>query len=166
MMSTNQKGAIAEAAIAYEAIKLGIEVYRPVAEGGRFDLVFAFEDASLARVQCKWAPLHTGAITVRSYTCRRAAEGQRIRTYTAEEIDAIAAYCPENGRCYYVPVDEVAGHRVLHLRVGPARNNQIERIHWAVDYELGAIAQLGERRAGSAKVEGSSPSSSTSGRPP
>jgi hypothetical protein len=59
MLSTNQKGAIAETAIAHAAIKLGIEVYRPVAEGGRFDLVFAFADASLARVQCKWTPLLT-----------------------------------------------------------------------------------------------------------
>ena len=35
-------------------------------------------------------------------------------------------------------------------------------IHWAADFELGAIAQLGERRAGSAKAVGSSPTSSTS----
>ena len=39
-LTTNQKGAIAEASIAREAIKLGIEVYRPVMEGGRFDLIF------------------------------------------------------------------------------------------------------------------------------
>src|SRR5919199_130761 len=115
MLTTNQKGAAAETAITHEAIKLGIEVYRPVAEGGRFDLIFAFDDASLARVQCKWAPLHRGAVTVRSYSCRRAAEGQRIRSYTAEEIDAIAAYCPQNQRCYYIPVAKVVGHRVIHL---------------------------------------------------
>ena len=35
MMSTNQKGAIAETAIAAEATELGIGVYRPIAEGGR-----------------------------------------------------------------------------------------------------------------------------------
>ncbi len=43
------------------------------------------------------------------------------------------------------------------------------KIHWARDFELGAtltqllgpIAQLGERRAGSAKVAGSSPAGST-----
>jgi hypothetical protein len=41
MMTTDQKGAIAETAIAHEATKLGIEVYRPIAEGGRFDMIFA-----------------------------------------------------------------------------------------------------------------------------
>jgi hypothetical protein len=66
MLTTNQKGAAAETAIAHEAIKLGIEVYRPVAEGGRFDLIFAFADASLARVQCKWAPIFRGVVAVRS----------------------------------------------------------------------------------------------------
>jgi hypothetical protein len=40
-MSTNQKGAIAETAIALAALEAGLEVYRPIAEGGRFDLIFA-----------------------------------------------------------------------------------------------------------------------------
>jgi PD-(D/E)XK endonuclease len=137
-----------------------------VAEGGRFDLIFAFDDASLARVQCKWAPIYRGVITVRAYSCRRAADGQRIRRYTADEIDAIAAYCPDNQRCYYLPVSMVVGHGVLHLRLAPTRNNQAEGINWAADYELGAIAQLGERLAGSQEAGGSSPPSSIAGDPP
>jgi hypothetical protein len=166
MLSTNQRGAIAEAAIAYEAIKLGIEVYRPVAEGGRFDLIFAFDDASLSRVQCKWAPLHDGVIIVRSYSCRRTAEGSRRSVYTADEIDAIAAYCPENERCYYVPAAEIAGRVAFQLRLAPTRNNQADGVNWAVEYELGAIAQLGERHTGSVEVAGSSPASSIVRRPP
>ena len=39
-MTTDQKGAIAELAIQLAAVKLGVEVYRPVAEGGRYDLIF------------------------------------------------------------------------------------------------------------------------------
>src|SRR5690349_8229572 len=136
MLTTNQKGAVAETAIAHEAIKLGIEVYRPVAEGGRFDLIFAFEDASLARVQCKWAPIMRGVVTVRAYSARRAAEGLRYRGYTAAEIDAIAAYCPDNGRCYYVPIDHLEGQRTFHLRLGPAANKQAHGVNWAVEYEL------------------------------
>jgi PD-(D/E)XK endonuclease len=166
MMSTNQKGAVAETAIVHEAVKLGIEVYRPVTEGGRFDLIFAFEDASLARVQCKWAPIYRGVISVRAYSSRRAAEGIRYRGYTADEIDALAAYCPENERCYYVPVDRLGGRTTFHLRLGPAANNQAEGVNWAVEYELGAIAQLGERVTGSHEVGGSNPPSSISGRPP
>jgi PD-(D/E)XK nuclease superfamily protein len=85
-----------------------------------------------------------------------------MRSYTTDEIDALAAYCPGNGRCYYLPAAMVAGRRTLHLRVSPAKNNQAERLHWSAEYEFGAIAQLGERRDGIAKVVGSSPTSSTS----
>ena len=44
MLTTNQKGAIAESQIMAAAIELGIEVYRPVFEGGRYDLIFGFDD--------------------------------------------------------------------------------------------------------------------------
>jgi hypothetical protein len=158
--TTNQKGAIAETAITYHAVRLGIEVYRPVAEGGRFDLIFVFPDGSLARVQCKWANLVDGAVAIRNYSSRRAAEGMRNRRYTAREVDAIAAYCAELEDCYYVPITEVQGRRVIHLRTRPARNGQQKRLHFSAQYRLGAIAQLGERLAGSQKVAGSSPASS------
>jgi len=128
VLTTNQKGSIAEQAIALEATRLGIEVYRPIAEGGRFDLIFAFGDASLARVQCKWAPKWGDVVQIRPYTSRRAREGLRVRQYTANEIDAIAAYCPELNRCYYLPIQLVAGRRMLHLRLRPARNNQERRV--------------------------------------
>jgi PD-(D/E)XK endonuclease len=160
MMSTNQKGAVAETAIAHQALKLGVEVYRPVAEGGRFDLIFVFPHGGLARVQCKWANVSAGAVTVRLYSCRRAAEGMRSRGYTAHEIDAVAAYCDETGDCYYLPIAEIEGRRTVHLRLQPARNGQHKRLHFAEQYRLGAIAQLGERLAGSQKVAGSSPASS------
>src|SRR4051794_15299449 len=42
-MTTDQKGAIAELAIQLAATKLGIDVYRPVAEGGRYDMIFDLE---------------------------------------------------------------------------------------------------------------------------
>jgi hypothetical protein len=87
-------------------------------------------------------------------------EGIRSRTYTAREVVAIAAYCAETDACYYVPIAEVEGQRVVHLRTEPARNGQLKRLHFAEQYRIGAIAQLGERLAGSQKVVGSSPTSS------
>ena len=38
MLTSDQKGNIAEAAVVAAAIKLGIDVYRPVGEGGRYDI--------------------------------------------------------------------------------------------------------------------------------
>ncbi len=54
MLTSNDKGNIAEAAIALEAIKLGIDVLKPVAEHGRYDLAFDL-GIGMLRVQCKWA---------------------------------------------------------------------------------------------------------------
>jgi hypothetical protein len=51
-LSTDQKGAIAESAIAHAAIKLGIGVYRPLSDGERYDLIFDLGER-LERVQCK-----------------------------------------------------------------------------------------------------------------
>jgi hypothetical protein len=106
---------------------------------------------------------------VRCYSSRRAAEGLRVRTYDPTEIDAIVAYCDELDRRFAVLPAEFAGRRQFHLRLAPGRNNQRERVNWADDYALerlpcarsGAVAQLGERLAGSQKVRGSSPLGST-----
>ena len=154
-MTTDQKGAIAEAAIAFEAMKLGIGVFRPLGDE-RYDLIFDLRPA-LMRIQCKWAVKRQGAITVFCLSSRRAPEGFRQRTYSAREVDAIAAYCFELDRCFMIPIDLVADRPSIALRVDATRNNQRQGINWADDFDfaarleqLGAVAQLGERRAGSA----------------
>jgi hypothetical protein len=160
MLTTNQKGAIAETAITAEATKLGIEVYAPVFGGGRFDLIFCFPDGELSRVQCKWAPRHGDVVVLRPYSTCRDGSGFVHRSYSSEEVDAVAAYCPELNGCYYIPIAEIAERRSFQLRLAPARNHQLLGLHFAADYELGAIAQLGERVTGSHEVGGSNPPSS------
>jgi hypothetical protein len=160
MRTTNQKGAIAESAIACAATKLGFGVLKPLAEGERYDLVLDLRP-TLVRVQCKWAVRRGGIVEVRTGTNRRGPDGFIRTTYAAEEIDAIAAYCEELDRCYLLPIDLAAGRSAFYLRLAPSKNNQRIGINWASDHELGAIAQLGERSAGSRKVVGSSPTSST-----
>ena len=90
-MTTDQKGAIAEACIVAAALKLGVEVYRPVAEGGRYDMNFDV-GSRLLRVQCKWAAPLNQVLVVRCYTFRRTRSGWKKTTYTADEVDVIAAY--------------------------------------------------------------------------
>lgn len=156
-MTTDQKGAIAEAAITLAAIKLGIEVYHPVAEGGRCDLILGLE-SRLLRIQCKWATSRRGVVIVRCRTFRRTRDGYRITTYSADDVDAIAAYCCDLDRSFLIPIELASCHPALALRTAPARNNQRRRINWADDFDFaarlrhyqGAVAQLGERRAGSA----------------
>jgi hypothetical protein len=165
VLSTNQKGAIAEAHITAAAISLGIPVLKPVVDGLRYDLVLDL-GTRLLRIQCKWANRENDVIVVRGRTSRHTPRGYVCTTYSAAEVDGIAAWCPETGDCYFIPIRDIDGRARMHLRLMPARNNQELLVHWASEYRLGAIAQLGERRAGSAKAGGSSPPSSTSEGPP
>jgi PD-(D/E)XK nuclease superfamily protein len=168
MLTTDQKGNVAEACIAAAAVKFGVEVYRPMGEGQRYDLIFDM-GSRLLRVQCKWTTRYNDILIVRCYSTRRIAGDKIItRRYTEDEIDAVAAYCDELDRCYLLPVELWSGRRQLHLRLAPSRNNQLRRINWAKDYEfaarlegLGAVAQLGERQSGRLEATGSSPVGST-----
>jgi prevent-host-death family protein len=101
-------------------------------------------------------------VLIRVYSIRRGPERLRRSAYTADEIDAVAAYCSELDSCFLVPMADIAGRQDLLLRVEPTRNNQVGGVNMASAYELGAVAQLGERRHGMAEVRGSSPLSSTS----
>jgi hypothetical protein len=155
------KGAIAEAAITAAAVELGFVVLRPVVEGRRYDLVID-TGPLLLRVQCKWAQRKGSVILVYLSTSRHTPGGYVRTTYGANEVDGIAVYCHELKRCYYLPIEEVAGRTGFNLRLAPAANRQEAAINYASDYRFGAIAQLGERVTGSHEVAGSSPASSTS----
>ena len=161
MLTSNEKGNIAEAAITLEAIKLGIEVLKPVAEHGRYDLLFDL-GKRVMRVQCKWGALDraAGAICVRVGGSRHTPAGYVRSTYSDDEVDAIAVYCGELDETFLLPIELAAGRSAVRLRIDPPRNAQRACINLADEYRLGAIAQLGERPAGSREVVGSSPTSS------
>ena len=161
-MTSNAKGALAEAAIVASALRLGIVVLRPMVEGRRYDLVFDFDGSRIERVQCKWGRLAGDVVAVHTGTCRHTPRNGYVRTtYTADEVDALAVWCEALEQCFYLPAAMVAGKTDLHLRLTPARNNQRTGVTMAADHRLGAVAQLGERRHGMAEVRGSIPLSST-----
>ena len=160
-LTPSQKGAIAEAEIAAAATRTGIVVLRPDTDGRRYDLVFD-TGLELLRVQCKYAPRRGDVVVLRFKTSRYTPRQGYVRTlYTSEEVDAIAAYCPDVDRCYLIPMADIEGRGFMHLRLAPTRNRQESGVKWASQYEFGAIAQLGERVTGSHEVAGSSPASST-----
>jgi len=73
------------------ATELGIDVYRPVADGGRCDLIFDV-GSRLVRVQCKWAIRRGAVLGVKIGTRRLTPAGYVRTTYSETEVDAVAAY--------------------------------------------------------------------------
>ena len=137
VLTTNQKGGIAETKIAAAATELGISVLRPIVEHGRYDLGFEIGDEIL-RVQCKWASLddERAVIKVLLRTSRHTPHGYVSTSYTADEIDAVAVYCGDLDRCYLLPISLVEGRRCIYLRMTPPRNGQRACINLARDFEL------------------------------
>src|SRR5918998_1096015 len=123
MLSTNDKGAIAEAHIIAAAVELGMGVWRPVVEGQRYDLILEVGDR-LLRTQCKWANREGDVVVVRARTSRHTPRGYVYTTYTSREIDGVAAWCPDTAECYFVPIRDIDGRGHMSLRLAPARNNQ------------------------------------------
>jgi prevent-host-death family protein len=150
-------------AIALEAVELGVEVFKPLSEHSRSDLVFGI-GGRLYRVQCKSARLSGDVLQINLVSSWHTPNGYVRNRYLPHEVDLVAAHCHELGRNYLIPFDRVdEGKSGIHLRLTPPRNGQRAAIHYASEYELpGAVAQLGERRRGTPKATGSSPVSSTS----
>jgi PD-(D/E)XK endonuclease len=165
VLTSDQKGAVAELAIATAAANFGIGVWSAHTVE-RYDLIFDLRP-TLVRVQCKWANRYGDVVVVRCYRNRRNRDGLLRQYYSPDDIDAFAAYCSDVDQCYFLPMTEFSNRIAIQLRLEPSRNNQKLRIHWAKDYEFaatlgsrGAIAQLGERLLGMQKVAGSSPAGS------
>jgi hypothetical protein len=134
VLSTNQKGAIAESAVAAKAIRLGIGVWRPYTDE-RFDFIFDLRPM-LIRVQCKCATRTGDVLIVRCYSNRRTRNGMLRRIYTSEEIDAFVAYCAELDKCYFLPLAVFGEPSAIQLRLAPTLNNQRLGVRWARDFEF------------------------------
>lgn len=159
VLTPDQKGALAELAVIHHAASFGVGVLRPLTDGHRYDLAFDLDGGRLFRVQCKSAKHAGEVVVVGCRSCRRTGNGFVRRPYTENEVDLLAAYCVELDRCYLLPPALFSGRTAIQLRLSPARNNQSVGINWAESFEfaatlgasnpLGAVAQLGERLAGS-----------------
>lgn len=141
MLTTNQKGAVAETAVVHEAIKLGIGVYKPIADE-RCDFIFDLHPR-LVRVQCKWARRYGDVLVLRLYSNRRTINGMKRSLYSPSEVDAFAVYSPDTDRCYFLEIAEFVGRTAVQLRLEETRNNQRAGINWARDFEFTAKLQPG-----------------------
>src|SRR5205085_11620937 len=121
MLTTNQKGALAEAKITAAALALGIGVLRPLGDE-RFDLILDLRPR-LISVQCNWTVQRGSVVVVTCRTNRRGPDGFIRRTYESGEIDAIAAYCAANDECYLLPLELSVATPGVQLRLAPTLNN-------------------------------------------
>jgi hypothetical protein len=136
MLTTNQKGAIAEMAVANAAVRHGLGVWLPLADEP-CDLILDLRP-QLLRVQCRWAVRCGNVVEIRTRRCRRGREGLIHRQYSSDEIDVIGAFCADTDTCYLLPQELSVNRAGVRLRLEAAKNNQQSGIRWARDYEFEA----------------------------
>jgi prevent-host-death family protein len=147
-MNPNLRGTISEMAIALEAVRLGVDVFKPLSEHSRCDLVFGL-NGQMYRVQCKSARLHGYVLAVRLISSWHTPNGYVRNKYTPQEVDLVAAHSHELGRNFLIPFHRVEhGKSGIQLRLSAPKNAQRAAIHFADEYEFpGAVAQLGRAPA-------------------
>ena len=171
MLTTDQKGAVAEAAITLAALKSGVGVFRPLADEP-YDLIFDL-GTRLLRVQCKWAVRRGMSSLLRVVGTVEAQMGSfggstnRGKSTSSPRIAPIRIKpssfrlrCPCRG-----PRSSSATARLGTIRpaVSPGLGFRPRGYNTALP---GPIAQLGERVHGMHEVAGSSPAGSIVVRAP
>jgi hypothetical protein len=101
----------------------------------RYDL--AIDDkCTFLRVQCKTGRLRNGVVWFPACSrCSRKGPNGYVRRGYQGEVEFFGVYCPDNGKCYLVPVEKTIPNN-CSLRIAPPRNGQKTRIRWAEDYEI------------------------------
>lgn len=134
-MNTKEKGNIAELKIAAKLTELGHQVSIPFGENSSYDLVLERENGELKKVQCKYVSLRNGRLDVPLGSVYLAAGKYKHHRYV--NLDFIGVYCPDLGKVYLIPHEDVASlHKVCRLRVDAAKGVGSSLIRWAKDYEI------------------------------
>ena len=136
---TKRVGNITELEILTYATKLGYQVSIPFGDRARYDQIWDV-GGKLFKIQIKTASLIEDGVGI-SISCKSSTrrKGKCFnRRYTKNEIDFIATFY--NEKCYLIPINETSCRSKV-LRFTNSKNNQLNNINWAVDYEVEKIMQ-------------------------
>jgi hypothetical protein len=135
-LATNRLGAIAVAKVKLRAIEKEWWTFSPDVEC-RVDLVLD-DGLKLYRAQIKYAggasPKQCRGVVVVGLRKWRNDGRKCIPYYTAAEIDVLLVYVRKLDRILWFGPEVFDGRRFLHIRLEPARNNQVKGCLMAADY--------------------------------
>ena len=92
----------------------GYTVLEPRGDNSRYDLV-AEAGGKFCRIQAKSRRHKNGLVRVEL----RSSSGTKKthHYYTPEEVDFIVIYCPDNDEVYWIPMEDIRGHKEVRVRV-------------------------------------------------
>ena len=132
-MNVNEKGDLAVFKVCLAASEKGYIISRPLSDSSRYDLVID-TGKKLLKAQVKYAngkaTQSTGSVRV----CLEKKHGDKVLTYTSEEIDLLLVYVPRVDKICAFESDDFSGKRNLYIRVVPAKNKQSKGCIFLEDY--------------------------------
>lgn len=140
MRNTSKVGEVSAVQVAAALVRMGKSVLLPLGDHKRYDLVVEEEDGRFLRVQCKTGRIVKGVLwfPTCSISSRVRVGRKTVRKPYAGEVELFGVFCPDNGKVYLIPADDMARYAAF-LRVEPAKNNQKKNIRWAAEYEIGLV---------------------------
>jgi hypothetical protein len=122
---TKDKGDLAVAKVHSDLVDRGATVLLPLTEHAPFDLV-AYVDRAFYRVQVKYRSARNGRFTVEFSNSWADRHGSHHQPMPRDEVDAVAIYCPDTTRTYYLNPSNFRSR--VNMRLEPTRNGQRLRI--------------------------------------
>lgn len=131
-MQTNQKGTVEELKAQLMLTEMGYEVFTPIGDGSKRDLIFVDKDGICHKAQVKKAVKTSTGFQIRLYSSLGAKRNQKYY-YTKNDIDCFLV--PFDNKLYRIPVDNLIYKTALVLRTDTKYQNQNVPLY-AKDYEL------------------------------
>lgn len=138
-MNSHTIGDRSEAEALTALLDMGYSVLIPFGNGQRYDYVIE-KGGAFETVQVKTANYRDGKLIFNAHSNTRG-DGKGAKDYKGE-VDWFTVYSPDFDKTYMVPVSAV-GVGKPYLRIDPPKGGQTKNIRWAVDYEMGVVAESG-----------------------
>lgn len=127
-MHTKTKGLIAELKFAAHLVADGWNVFLPLGENCRYDLV-AEKKNKFIRLQVKYVTPKNGGLDINCSS----SNNWSVLPYQINEIDYIVAFDSHSNDIYFLPIEEITKYK-FKLRLVGSKNNQNRGIHMAEKY--------------------------------
>lgn len=131
---TKDKGDCGVGFVMSNLLSRGIQVAILISEHLPFDMIAISESGELRKISVKYRAAKKDVITIVRCSVWSNKSGPHSRIHARGSYDAVAVYCPNSNRCYYVREEEIIGV-AFSMRLSKSRNGQKARVRNASEYE-------------------------------
>lgn len=125
--STHLKGLLGELEFTLHFLKMGWNVYKPIDNNCRADLVIE-KNGKYKKIQIKYCTPYKGCLRIDLEHSRKT-----TKPYCIEEVDDIALYDSTNYNFYLIPLTDILPRKEMWLRVAKISKNQSKNINWQIN---------------------------------